>query len=502
MRQLTAPHYPGPKGERLCPFGLCVYRRRFVDAESMEIIYRINGGLNMHINKDHEWEINLKDCFFDLLYKWHIILAVAVIGALALGGFQYMRVEKLHNEGRITKQERQYQIDLQDYQDSMRNAQSNIRDYTKLIKEQTDYLEGSIYMSLDSQNEWFASKTYYIEMDQSVLDKLPENSVQDPADYAAAVYVSSLTSGLDPAEMETLMGTDNKAYIDELVSLKSDNLTNSLKLQVIGVDEATVAGQIAFFAERMTGISAQDAQAVGPHTLTMVSEDMGTRMDSDLANKKDQINKQITTWQKALQEQRQVLADLENDEEPTAPGRGMFRFGIIGFLAGACLVCLYYIVKYTVARVLRRGCEMTERYNIPVLGNIARFRGRNPGRGLNRLFEKMEFGRTNTDPVVVYETVSALFREHHAGKKLLLVGTIPESAIRALGDQLKKRLEGICEFAIQGDMSNNADAIAAANHADAVILVEQKYISVTDEIDREVKMLLLDKANVIGCIVM
>lgn len=456
----------------------------------------------MRINKDYEWEINLGDFFFDILYRWHIILVAALIGALVFGGFQYMRVEKLHREGGITKQERQYQIDLQDYQDSMRNAQSNIRDYTKLLKEQNDYLAGSIFMSLDSQKEWYASKTYYIQMDQSVLDKLPENSVQDPADYAAAVYVSSLTSDLDPEEMESLMGTKNKAYVDELVSLKADNVANTLKLQVLGADEESVTRQVAFFAGRMADISTHNAQAVGAHTLTLVSEDMGTRMDSDLANKKDQINKQITTWQKALREQRQVLADLENEEEPNPPGKGLFRFGVIGFLAGACLACLYSVFRYIVNKVLRRGWEMADRYSIPVLGNFVRFRGRHPGKGINRLFEKMEFGRANTDPAIVYGTVSALLREHYAGKKLLLVGTIPESSIKAVGDHLKERLDGVCEFIVQGGMPNNADAIADAKQADAVILVEQKYVSRTDDIDREVEMLLIDKANAIGCIVL
>ena len=205
----------------------------------------IDGGLKMRINRDYEQEINIRDMFFDLAYRWRSILAAALIGAVALGVFQYTYLAVIHGQGKITKEERQFQIDLQNYQDSMRNAQSSIRDYTKLISEQNEYLAESIYMSLDTQKEWFSSKTYYIRMDPSALEALPANSMEDPADYAAAVYVSNriLTEGAP-------------AVADYMKFLSAGGSVPPLEaLRLVGVDmekPQTVRDALRVFADAVT----------------------------------------------------------------------------------------------------------------------------------------------------------------------------------------------------------------------------------------------------------
>ena len=60
---------------------------------------------------------------------------------------------------------------------------------------------------------------------------------EDPADYVAAVYVSTLKSGLNATEIEELLGTGRKEYIDELVNISADNATNTITVLVIGADD-------------------------------------------------------------------------------------------------------------------------------------------------------------------------------------------------------------------------------------------------------------------------
>ncbi len=456
----------------------------------------------MQINKNYEKEIDLRDLFFHLCYRWRSILIAALVGAILLGAFQFVRVTLVHKEGKQTKEEKQYEIDLQNYQDSVRNTKNGIRTNNKLIKEKNDYLDESIYMQLDSQNVWTASKRFYIKMDQSVLDALPESAQEDPADYVASVYTSTLKSKLDAGEMEALLGTSRREYIDELVSIGADNASNTITIYVVGADEETVTRQMDYFVNRLETVSQPMAQEVGAHTLSLVNENIVSATDNNLSTKQEEINKQILDWQEALKEQRETLNDLEEEEEPKAPGMHLVRFSVIGFLLGTILLAGIYTVKYVLGGQLHGGRELTERYNLPVYGDYAKSRARRPGKGLDKLFEKWEFKHALTDAEAVTGGVAALLGERFAGKKVLLTGTVSDQKLAEFAGSLQKKLGNACQIKASGDLPVNATAIAAAKDADAVILVEEKYASRLADVERAAEMLVISQADVGGCIVL
>ncbi len=107
----------------------------------------------MQLNKNRVIEINLKDLFFHILYRWRSILIAAIIGAVVLCGYQYFSIKKVHDAGKVTKEERQYQLNLQKYHDDLENNQNIIRVNTKLLQGQNNYRKESIYFQLDSQRD-------------------------------------------------------------------------------------------------------------------------------------------------------------------------------------------------------------------------------------------------------------------------------------------------------------------------------------------------------------
>ena len=84
----------------------------------------------MQINKNYEREIDLKDLFFHLLYHWRSILVAAVIFAILLGTRQYLNLEQTHKKGKLTKAEKQYEVDLQAFRDKLQNARNGVKTYT------------------------------------------------------------------------------------------------------------------------------------------------------------------------------------------------------------------------------------------------------------------------------------------------------------------------------------------------------------------------------------
>lgn len=456
----------------------------------------------MQINKRDERVIDLRDLFFHLCYHWRSFIVAALIGAILLGAYQYFSIEKMHREGKLTKEEKQYEIDLEDYQNAVKNARNNIRTYTQQRKEKNNYLDQSVYMTLDSQNVWHAYKTYFISMDQAMLDALPEGIQEDPADHVAAVYTSTLKSGLDAEEMEALLGTGKKEYINELVSVVVDNAANTVSVRVIGPEAEVVTKQLDYFVNRLFDVSQPQAQMVGAHTLVLVNEEVYSRTDSDLSDKQNSLNQEIASLEKAISDQREELNELEEKEEPKAPGKHLVRFAGIGFILGVILLVCIYLVKYVVGGKLHIANELSEHYNLPLYGEYAKSRAHRPGKGLDKIFEKWEFKHTVTDKDTVTSGICALLSERFAGKKLLLTGTVDGQSLDTLANDLRRKLNGACDIASQGSLPVNSEAITMAKSADAVILVEEKHSSRNADIQRAAELLIIGEINVAGCIVL
>ena len=452
----------------------------------------------MRINKDYEQEIDLRDLFFQLLYRWRSILVAALIGAILLGTARFIINETAHRAGKQTKWEKEYEIELQEFRDKLRNARNGVKTYTNLINEKNDYLDNSVYMKLDPQDEWYAVKRYYIQVDQSVLDALPQAIQEDPADRVASAYSLMLKNGLDSGEMEALLGTGKREYIDELVIISGDVASNTLTLSVIGANQEDVLRQLAYFDDRLNTVCGPKAQTVAPHTLTMIDEEARSRIDSGLSARQDEINKQILEWQEALKEQKEALNDIEDQDEPRKPV-GIKKFAAIGFILGGFLTALFHAIKYIMSGTLHHSGELSDRFDLPVYGEFRKSRARRPGKGLDGLFEKWEFKRASSDAVVVNEIV-ALLRERHGGKRVLLTGTVSQDKLMDLSRKLLPGLEGALRLDAQGDILADSAAIAAASGADAVVLVEEKYASRMKGIEREAELLLMGSANVAGCV--
>ena len=453
----------------------------------------------MKINRDYEKEISLKDLFFHLLYRWRSILVAALVGAILLGGNQYMNLTQAHKQGKLTKAEKQFYVDLQEFRDNLENYRKGVRDYTNLIKEKNEYLNNSVYMSLDPQNEWSASKRYYIKVDQAVLDAMPQGLQEDPADRVAAAYTSLLKTNLDEDEMKALLGTGKKEYIDELVGISSDPGSNTISISVIGPDQETVTRQIDYFADRLLTVCSEVAQKVEPHTLTLMLEDVRSRIDSDLSARQSDYRQQIIDLQDALKDNQEKLNEIEDKKEPTKPV-GIKKFAVIGFIIGAFLLAAIYVAKYVVEALLRSSRELTEHFGLPVYGEFRHSRARRPGKGLDKLIEKWEFMHTRTDETVADEVV-ALLRERYQDKRILLTGTVPKEKLDELSKKLQPKFSNAVELYVEGDFLTNSAAITSAAQAQTVVLVEQKHVSRVKDIEREAELLITGKANVTGYVV-
>ncbi len=453
----------------------------------------------MQVNKNQVVEINLKDLFFHLLYRWRSILLAALIGAIVLGAYQHFSVQKTHSEGKLTKDERAYQLDIQNYQENLEGSRTKITVLSKALAGQRAYQAESVYIRLDAQNVWTATGKYLVKVDQSVLDALPAGSTIDPADSILPAYAAPLAGEIDDQELMEAFNTEKAEYIGELVKVTTDPLDNSVMVEVkSGTKEGAEKG-IAFISKRMQMLVAGQAQEIYPHQLIVLSETVTLGADDDLVLKQAELRKAMDDNQKELQDARRTLDELEASGEPSAPGTRVKRMIVIGFLLGAFLLACVYILRYVTNGRLKTHHDLDRRFSLPILGELGFSGSKHHGKGLDKWIDKWYCRNRIPDEKTVFDSIAALINEQKDADSLLLTSTLSEEKLNGIGEELVSRLEGKTLKMQAGFLSNSA-AIQDAGTADTVILYEEKNVSRMQEIDRMAESLMIGKANVLGAI--
>ena len=459
----------------------------------------------MQLNKDKATVINLKDILFHLLYRWRSFVIAAIIGAVILCGYQYWTIQKTHNEGKLTKEERQYQIDLQQYHEDLATNRNTVKVYTKMIQEQNDYLEKSIYINLSSQSVWIASNKYLVKVDQAVIEALPQGSSMDPADSILPVYSAPLSGVTDEEALKQTFGTENTEYVSELIYTITNPSDNTVTIYVLGETKEKAQVGLALLHQQMEMLSKGKANEIAAHQLVLVTENITRGLDKslsdtiDLSVKQESLGKTTEENQKILQTARQKLDKLETDGEPQAPGMHLTKMAVIGIILGVAILFILYTVIFVMRGSIQNASDITERYNLPLFGEFPKSGQLHKLKGIDKFLAKKEIDDT-IDPETVYDNIGALIARKQEAQSVLLISSLPEEKVTPVCEELSKRLEGKTIEA-RADMLHHSDSIEDAAKADAVILVEEKHVSRVKDIDRMAETLMNSGANVIGCIV-
>ena len=140
-----------------------------------------------------------------------------------------------------------------------------------------------------------------------------------------------------------------------------------------------------------------------------------------------------------------------------------------------------------------------EECSLPVFGEAVRSGSLHKGRGLDKLIGKWEHALSPAEEEAVFDGVAALIREQKA-ERVVLAGTVAQADLEPVVEALRTRLEG-AEIAGAAGLPENAEGLAEALRAPAVILVEKRNGSKVADIRREAEMLAIGQAAVAGAVV-
>lgn len=444
-------------------------------------------GKSVQRNQEYDPEIRVRDVLFHLLYRWRSILLAMLVCALALGGWQYVRVNRIHSAGNQTKDEQRYERDLKSYEDTLKKAENNVKKTKNQLKETYTYRDSSLLMQLDPDNTWAAERKYLV------------TGTEGPAADVLVVYTGAMMADHDEAELEAAFGTVNTGYAEEVTAITADGSENAFTVKVYGAEKEQAEKGLAYVS-RMVEAAEKQAQEIAPHTLTATNEGTSRGFIPDLAEKKYTLNDSIIKYENKLKAVERALYNAE-ESKPLQPGNPVLRWALAGAVLGLLGMILLYVMVYAQREKLREGSEISEQYSVPLLGEMNRSGARRPGKGLDGLIEKLQFWKEPKTDAQVYDNAAALVRRIKGEGPLLLAGTVREDVLAGVKEELSKRLGEDAEIAVRPGFPMESGSAEDVCGAGSVLWVEAKHVSRSRGIRQAAEVFETAGTRVIGTLV-
>lgn len=447
----------------------------------------------MQLNKEYESEINLKDLFFHVLYRWRSILLVALIGAVVFGGYKYLSMNKAAKSMQVSQQEAQPS-------EEETELSREIEEKAKQIADLESYLSESVYINLNPQGIWTGSCKYLVKAESSALGGV---SI-DPVDSILPVYSYPLSDASEE-ELKEVFDTDKHEHIDELVRTEINTDENSITVIVKGATVESVKKGLEFVRTRIESIKAQ-TQDIASHSLICVGNDIilateVTDQDETLPNRRSYLASALGQYRSELQALRGRAEIYKTNGKSLIKKDDVIKFALIGFAIGAFVMACFYAFHYALGGRLVNSSEISEKFNLPILEEAVRSSSIHNNKGLDKLLAKWEMGKNKTDQEKMYNNISALIAEQQEAKDVLLVSTLKTDKLKTIKEALATRIDDK-SIEAKGNFLTDSEAITEAAKAAAVILVEKKDTSRIKDIERMAESLMISQANVIGAIVL
>ena len=367
--------------------------------------------------------INLRDCFFHVIYHWKSIILAAIIGALLFGSYALAKTVLPNFLGKITTTEIEYQQELEKFQQRKKEIDANITLLTDDLESAVNYTEKSILYNALSLIS--AKRVYTLQINS--LDSKDSNEKMIEENQATTVlllYQTSLLGDADIVRLKELFRVNELEYISEVVNISITEDGRLITLEIVGKDLETVERQMEYIASTMETITKGKIQKIVPHELLFFTETNTVEVSEDYLKNQELFDERLAVLRTNLNNN---VEELESLKIPTLPTTSPSRYILIGFFIGAILMVLYYVASYVLSGILHTAKELQIRYSIPLYGDYPSHRAR--GRLISPIIDKWEFHGVNTDASSISKSICSLLHETCKGKNVVLTGTVSRNQL-------------------------------------------------------------------------
>lgn len=484
-----------------------------------------------------EREIDLLDLIADILAHWRSVLIAMIVGAVLLGVFGYV---KSYKEFQNTQNE---QVTVSNTNDTTREEK---------IKRMKESLGDNLLAGVDSVIVWenkydlkeiYYKNSLYMQLDPlHVVQKELVYQIQSEDNSGGSkfgiVYGNVINNiGLyDWIEQQTGM---DAAYVGELISadvksgmtiadgtqvLLSDS--NCVKIVIMQKDEESCENLADAVKEYLAMQQENLSQEIGNHELILLSETMGTVMNTGVLNSQTAYRDEISSLKATIaatkagftEEQKQYYNLLtQNDSEivdttqdaaaesvtvqkPSISIKYVVLGAVIFAFVYAMILCLMYIFNGK----LRASDELQNLYQIPQMGLIVKESKKKllPDQWVDNL---RNHGKRKFTPAQSMELAVAAVKIAAVKNGL--------DHVCLMGCNLAEGADNVCEsikqalekeqiaVTILDNVLYNAEAMEKLENEKGVVLVEKAGSTLYNEVAKEIELLTRQDIAVLGGIV-
>lgn len=475
--------------------------------------------------------ITISDLIIEIIRKLWLVIIFAVVFALLLGGYKYVKDSKAASSENEIVEISDLESDLSD---ADRTAVNNVLSVQDNLNQQQEYADSSVLMQINPYDESNVALQYhfdteYVSQDESDLGDYSKDLLVSYQNYVNGGGLSSdlVSKGIDvdvqyineliscTTDIDKLSGLNNGAFALETIS-------NSFDIKVIHVDEKQCRELSEKIVECMEAYQKVLDESVGAHTLTLVDQSYSRVVDKTLwTYKYDRVNSIV-----AMQEKLDVLKEdlnasqlevveksnkqyeeennTDSDAEQESTVGISKKYVAVGGAAGIILACLLIVIYYIMRGTINKAEDLQYMYNMRILGQLTTSGKKGicssvlnilPGRKNSRLSLEEQYA-------LLAANLRAYCRKEQV-KSLLLCGS---SGVADAEGYFEKLASDLAEDGIQAEMIQNLlcsemvfEKLDSIHH---VILVEKLRASRYEEIGKELAVCMEQKAEIVGAVVL
>ena len=437
--------------------------------------------------RTNEREIDLLDLGRYLLKRIGWILLAGIVCACIVGVFQFQRTKSADSDNRaLAEAEAEYLQELKKYEEESELIIMSDQNTAELMRNQKEYLKTAPLMQLDPYHVWRA---------ESIIQVVSRDE-DYPAWQLEELYKSELPNEEYLRDLAKDLGTD-WSYLRELISVSSagsgmqdvvlheadqNGLTSSrvFAVRTYGTDEHEAQALMNSILEELQNTHKQENH-VHPHEMQVLSTVCSMVVDTDLRNRQKD---QVSYTQSLLY---QINYNIDSSAKLTKPSdavqqsqegvskKQLLKYGLIGFLLGAIVMCVWYTVRYI------RNDKLVDYKDIERRGFVLKDLGSISDQGI---------------------AMAAANIRNFAGdrKKLFFTGMALQEQFDQSCEKLREYLSEY-EVVYARDVLHDPKSREMLINCDAAVLVEQKSVTRYSNLKDETIFLANAEKEIVGVVI-
>jgi len=479
--------------------------------------------------------LNVKDLLLSVCKRMVIIILAGCLVGGALGSYKFIKRAKTNDVldagTRLNSRETdiQYKERVQNI-DRARDIADMIDNVNYQINKQREYIDESVYMDIDPENEYEAMAQIVLTLennDTNGLDQILFSAYE--RDVKAGTFLNAYAEeyGTKPDYIKELISFWSSASDGTIINIDSSaDRAGSIYIRIYGPTKEFVDDVLAMIIDEVQDVYNDLNTNIAPHTLNVVGTQSICRIDSGTRDgqinqiaKLDSLQKQVVSYGNSLDKVAEELGLSDKEEileyfatnkkvevdgvpeetsEVTLGLRAMLKpaikFGVIGFAAGAFLAAAFFVLKYIFAVKIATQEQFFNQFsNIRKIG-VLKPSGK---RGKYATFIDIKSG---DDSKMTPENNKKLISANYDNitkefGKILITGT---GDSKALGDAVKALgLRG--DF--RPDIFSDPDILKVIPDYDAVVIMEQRKVSTFKTVTSEIELISNAGTDIVGAII-